>query len=130
MFLDLDKFKPVNDELGHDVGDLLLKEVATRLQNCVKRESDTVSRLGGDEFVILLPLIEEEHDAAVVAEKALQALSQPFEIEQHTINISCSIGIAVYPEHGKDAHALMINADNAMYKAKQAGRSCFSFFNT
>lgn len=122
MFLDLDKFKPVNDELGHDVGDLLLKEVAMRMQHCV-RESDTVSRIGGDEFVILLPSIEAEQDTMRVAEKILQALARPFELASHTIHISASIGIAVYPEHGGDEKLLTKNADIAMYNAKSGGRN-------
>lgn len=122
MFLDLDKFKPVNDEFGHDVGDLLLKEVAKRLQNCV-RESDTLSRIGGDEFAILLPSIETEQDAMRVAEKILHALVQPFELAGHSIHISSSIGVAVYPEHGKNDKLLIKNADIAMYHAKSGGRN-------
>ena len=120
MFIDLDKFKPVNDTLGHHVGDLLLKEVATRLQDCL-RESDTVARVGGDEFVVLLPRIEVEQDATVVAEKILQALNQPFVLEGHVIHISASIGVASYPEHGADHEQLMNSADRAMYRAKKAG---------
>jgi diguanylate cyclase (GGDEF)-like protein/PAS domain S-box-containing protein len=123
MFLDLDKFKPVNDELGHDVGDLLLKEAAKRMRDCV-RESDTVSRIGGDEFVILLPVIEAEQDAIRVAEKILYALNQPFELAGNRISISASIGIAVYPEHGSDEKGLSKNADIAMYHAKRGGRNC------
>lgn len=128
MYIDLDKFKPVNDNFGHDVGDLLLKEVASRLLNCMQRESDTVSRLGGDEFVVLLSTIEKEQDAIIVAEKILSTLNQPFTIEQNLITISSSIGIAIYPTHGIDAIALMKNADNAMYQAKHAGRSCFKYY--
>lgn len=122
MFLDLDKFKPVNDELGHDIGDLLLKEVAKRLHTCV-RESDTVSRIGGDEFVILLPSVDAERDAMLVAKKVLHALNQPFELASHSIDISASIGVAVYPEHGKDKKLLVKNADIAMYYAKSGGRN-------
>ncbi|MCK9608134.1 MAG: PAS domain S-box protein [Methylomonas sp.] len=129
MFLDLDKFKPVNDNLGHGIGDLLLREVAKRLQTCIKRETDTVARLGGDEFVILLSPIDHAQDATSVAEKVVHALNQPFQIEQHTINISISLGIALYPSHGIDAKTLLKRADNAMYQAKEAGRSCFKFFN-
>lgn len=129
LFLDLDKFKPVNDMYGHDVGDLLLREVGYRLQKCVKRESDTVARIGGDEFVILLSPIEEQADAAVVAEKILQALNQTFEIEQYNLDISTSIGIAIYPTSGQDVNTLLKNADNAMYEAKAAGRSCFRFYS-
>lgn len=122
IFLDLDKFKPVNDDFGHDVGDLLLKEVAKRLQNCI-RESDTVSRTGGDEFLILLPVIETEQNAMNVAEKILQANLQPFELAGHSIHISSSIGVALYPEHGIDETTLAKNADIAMYHAKNSGRS-------
>lgn len=122
MFLDLDKFKPVNDTLGHEVGDLLLKQVAQRLQLCM-RASDTVARIGGDEFVVLLPLIESEQDATVVAEKILGALNQEFQVGAHTIHISSSIGIAIYPHHGDDDKTLMINADTAMYYAKKEGRN-------
>lgn len=122
LFLDLDKFKPVNDSLGHAVGDVLLAEVGKRLQACV-RESDTVSRLGGDEFVVLLPTIEAEPDAMLVAEKIRDALNQPFELAGHHIGISASIGVAVYPQHGSDEHTLTKNADAAMYIAKNAGHN-------
>ncbi|EXI83140.1 MAG: Cyclic di-GMP phosphodiesterase Gmr [Candidatus Accumulibacter appositus] len=128
MFLDLDDFKPVNDTLGHDIGDLLLKEVALRLRGCAPRDSDTVARLGGDEFVILLAQIEKAADAAVVARKILTAVKRPFVIGPHRIEISTSIGIAVYPEHGDDVNRLLKNADTAMYHAKKAGRGCYRFF--
>jgi diguanylate cyclase (GGDEF)-like protein/PAS domain S-box-containing protein len=122
MFLDLDKFKPVNDELGHDMGDLLLKAVAQLLQSCV-RASDTVSRIGGDEFVILLAGIESAQDAMRVAEKILHALIQPLQLPGHHIQISASIGIAVYPEHGGDEKTLIKHADTAMYTVKNNGRN-------
>jgi diguanylate cyclase (GGDEF)-like protein/PAS domain S-box-containing protein len=122
MFLDLDKFKPVNDELGHDIGDQLLKEAAKRMLNCV-RESDTVSRIGGDEFVVLLSSIDTASDAMLVAEKIRESLNQPFQLAGRNLNISSSTGIAVYPEHGKDQTQLMKNADIAMYHAKEAGRN-------
>ncbi len=128
MFLDLDRLKPVNDTLGHDIGDLLLKEVALRLQACVPRGSDTVSRLGGDEFVILLAQIDKAADAVVVAGKVLAALKHPFTIGPHHIHISGSIGIAVYPQHGDEVNGLLKNADTAMYLAKKAGRNCYRFF--
>jgi diguanylate cyclase (GGDEF)-like protein/PAS domain S-box-containing protein len=128
MFLDLDDFKPVNDTLGHDIGDLLLKEVALRLRGCAPRDSDTVARLGGDEFVILLAQIEKAANAAVVARKILTAVKRPFVIGPHRIEISTSIGIAVYPEHGDDVNRLLKNADTAMYHAKKAGRGCYRFF--
>jgi len=122
MFLDLDKFKPVNDTYGHGVGDLLLKEVAQRIQECL-RESDTAARLGGDEFVVLLPTIEAAQDAGKVGEKILHALNRPFELAGHSLQISSSIGVAVYPEHGRDEKLLVKNADIAMYHAKKNGRN-------
>ena len=122
MFLDLDKFKPVNDTYGHAVGDLLLKEAALRIQDCL-RASDTAARIGGDEFVVLLPVIESEQDAAMVGEKIRHALIQPFELAGHSLNISSSIGIAVYPEHGADEKLLVKSADIAMYHAKRNGRN-------
>ena len=127
MFIDLDKFKPVNDNLGHEIGDLLLKQVARRLQQAI-RASDTVARIGGDEFVVLLPVIDSYQDAAVVAEKILQTLNHPFQIAQHTVDISSSIGIAVYPQHGTDEKLLLINADIAMYHAKKDGRNNAQFY--
>jgi diguanylate cyclase (GGDEF)-like protein/PAS domain S-box-containing protein len=127
MYIDLDKFKPVNDNFGHDIGDRLLKEVASRLLTCIKRESDTVARLGGDEFVVLLSNYEHETDLVNLAENILNTLSEVFLIEKNQITISSSIGIATYPAHGVDSISLMKNADMAMYQAKHAGRSCFKF---
>lgn len=118
MFIDLDRFKPVNDTFGHDVGDLLLKEVAHRLRGCL-RESDTVARVGGDEFIVLLPQIEAEQYGVLVAEKILAALNEPFLIDGHVLDISASIGVAVYPEDGDQQEALMKSADSAMYRAKE-----------
>lgn len=122
MFIDLDKFKPVNDTYGHGVGDLLLKDVALRIQDCL-RESDTAARIGGDEFVILLPVIEMEQDAMRVGEKILDALNRPFELAGHTLKIGASIGVAVYPDHGSDEKLLVKSADIAMYYAKKNGRN-------
>lgn len=130
LFIDLDRLKPVNDTLGHDVGDLLLKDVADRLRDAVTREADTVARLGGDEFVILLPRINKEQDAAAVAERILQTLGQPFNINQHVISISASIGVAVFPKDGDAEEVLLRLADSAMYEAKRAGRNCFRFFDS
>lgn len=124
MFIDLDQFKPVNDLFGHHVGDLLLREVAGRLQTCLRRETDTVARMGGDEFVVILPEIEAVPAAAEVAKKILHALSQPFDIAGHDIHISSSIGIAVFPEHAGDERQLLNRADEAMYRAKEGGRNC------
>ena len=129
MFLDLDKFKPVNDRLGHAIGDLLLQDVAKRLRKCV-RESDTVARIGGDEFVVLLPEINETADALRVADKILFALNLPFSLQNHQLHISASIGIAIYPEHGEDDEILTRNADIAMYFAKAQGRNHAQVFST
>lgn len=127
MFLDLDKFKPVNDSFGHAVGDLLLKEVAVRMQSCV-RASDTVSRIGGDEFVILLQDVADANSAFHVAEKIRLALNQPFELAGYQMNISCCVGIALYPEHATDERTLTKNADMAMYRAKENGRNQVQVF--
>lgn len=121
LFLDLDKFKPVNDTYGHAVGDQLLLVVARLLHDCV-RESDTVGRIGGDEFVILLPEIRAVDDALAVAEKVHDALRQPIYVGEHRLEVSSSIGVAIYPEHGADDVQLMKSADDAMYRAKEAGR--------
>ncbi len=122
MFIDLDNFKPVNDEFGHNVGDLLLKHIAGRIEGAV-RESDTVARIGGDEFVILLRQVQQIEDAVVVAEKIRDAVVQPCDIEGRHIVISASTGIAIYPEHGGDLMTLSKHADMAMYRAKEAGRN-------
>jgi diguanylate cyclase (GGDEF)-like protein/PAS domain S-box-containing protein len=127
MFIDLDKFKPVNDTYGHGVGDLLLKDVALRIQDCL-RESDTAARVGGDEFVILLPTIGTQQDAIRVGEKILHALNQPFELAGHNLQISSSIGVAVYPKHGVDEKLLVKSADIAMYHAKKNGRNNVKMF--
>ncbi len=123
MIFDLDKFKPVNDTLGHGIGDLLLQQVASRTLGILKRSSDTLARLGGDEFVVLLPQIDAAANAVAIAEKILKAIEMPFEIEGHAINISCSIGIAVFPDHGMSELTLMKNADDAMYLSKSQGRN-------
>lgn len=121
MFVDLDHFKPVNDACGHAVGDSLLIASAERMRECL-RESDTLARIGGDEFVVLLPHIEDHDDARQVAERIRASIAQPFQIGPHTINISASIGICVFPDHGDDEADLMKCADDAMYRAKEMGR--------
>lgn len=128
MFLDLDHFKAINDNLGHEVGDALLKEVANRLREVV-RASDTVARLGGDEFVVVLHEIVGAADAARVAEKILGSFALPAQLGEHTVQISTSIGIGLYPEDGEEAYALMKCADTAMYRAKHGGRNRFRFFS-
>ena len=127
LFLDLDRFKPINDTLGHAVGDLLLKSVADRLRKCV-RKSDTVARLGGDEFVVVLPSVQHELDTTLVAREVLERLAQPFGIEGRDIYSGASIGIAVYPLDGRDAGTLLRNADMAMYAAKDRGRNTYQFY--
>ncbi len=122
MFIDLNEFKPVNDTLGHDFGDQLLKEAAQRIQGCL-RESDTVARIGGDEFIVLLPVVDSAEDAQVVAEKIRATLHLPFELAQQSWHISSSIGIAIYPDHGGDENTLIKSADTAMYQAKNSGRN-------
>jgi diguanylate cyclase (GGDEF)-like protein/PAS domain S-box-containing protein len=128
MFIDLDKFKPINDTQGHHVGDLVLKQVAERIQGCL-RESDTVARIGGDEFVVLLPTIEADMDVINVAEKIRSVLNKPFEISGESLQISSSTGISLFPEHGEDENGLIKNADIAMYHAKAEGRNKVKIFN-
>ena len=122
LYIDLDRFKQANDSYGHDAGDLLLCETARRIRQCL-RESDTVGRLGGDEFAVLLLGIHRPEDAFVIAEKIRHSLNQPFALGDGGLQISSSIGIAVYPEHGEDRKQLMRHADTAMYEAKKQGRN-------
>jgi diguanylate cyclase (GGDEF)-like protein len=127
MFVDLDWFKPINDTYGHSVGDELLKAVAQRMTACV-RKSDTVARTGGDEFVVVLGESGDAKNAAMVGAKILDELSRPFLIAGHDVEISCSIGISVYPADGRDVSTLMVKADTAMYHAKKNGRNGYRFF--
>ncbi|MBN8446568.1 MAG: EAL domain-containing protein [Gammaproteobacteria bacterium] len=126
-FIDLDKFKQVNDSLGHDVGDLLLKQVAKRLTTTL-RLTDTVARLGGDEFVVLLESYKDDNNVSHVARKMLKAIGEPMQLGNHTVSVSPSIGIAMYPEDAADARELLKHADVAMYYAKDSGRNNFQFF--
>ncbi len=126
MFLDLDHFKDINDTLGHSIGDALLIELAKRLQSSL-REEDTVSRMGGDEFIGLFPDVNE-HGAKQIAQKLLNVIAQPFMIGEHTLTVTGSIGIALYPLDGLDMENLSKNADLAMYRAKQDGRNDYCFF--
>lgn len=129
LFLDLDRFKAINDSFGHAVGDHLLQEVAADLVACV-RATDTVCRHGGDEFVILLTEIEEIHDSAQVAEKLLARFALPRTIDGHELQVTLSIGISVYPKNGLDADNLMRSADTAMYTSKEYGRNSYAFCQT
>ncbi|MCG8316104.1 MAG: EAL domain-containing protein [Pseudomonadales bacterium] len=128
MFLDLDRFKIINDTLGHTIGDQLLQAVARRLQSCI-REGDTLSRFGGDEFALLLPRIRCQEDAEAIAEKIISILNEPFHIEGHELYISVSIGIALYPDSGENMDTLIQHADIAMYDIKGNGKNGFMFFN-
>jgi diguanylate cyclase (GGDEF)-like protein/PAS domain S-box-containing protein len=127
LFLDIDRFKHINDSMGHAVGDRLLQSVAERLVSCV-RSSDTVSRQGGDEFILLLSELSDAQDAAASAEKILLALAEPYCIDDQDLYMTASIGIVAYPEDGADADTLVRNADVAMYRAKNAGRGNYQFF--
>jgi diguanylate cyclase (GGDEF)-like protein/PAS domain S-box-containing protein len=128
LFLDLDRFKVINDSLGHNIGDQLLQAVAARVTACV-RESDTVARLGGDEFTVLLPRLHRSDDAAPIAAKIIEAVRYPFHIEGREFFITTSIGISLFPEDGTDAESLIKNADTAMYQAKELGRDNYQLFN-
>jgi diguanylate cyclase (GGDEF)-like protein len=140
MFVDLDQFKEINDLYGHKIGDKILKKTSQRLVANV-RESDTIARVGGDEFVVLLPIIDTELDALLVANKIVAALAKPIEIvkpgEPHQpvkvipedLQVSASVGISIYPKHGKDEKLLVINADLAMYQAKRNGKNQAQLFD-
>lgn len=127
-FLDLDRFKHINDSLGHEAGDQLLQEAARRLQACI-RKGDSVARLGGDEFVVLLPNVAETTDAAAVAEKILASLAAPFTLIGHEFRVTASIGISIYPKDGLDEDSLTKHADIAMYQAKDEGKNTHRFYS-
>jgi diguanylate cyclase (GGDEF)-like protein/PAS domain S-box-containing protein len=127
LFLDLDRFKIINDSLGHSFGDLLLQQVAERLKRCV-REEDTVARVGGDEFLIVLAALESVTEATIAADRILNGIAAEFLIEDQRLNVTCSIGVSIFPEHGMDGETLIKNADAAMYCAKEKGRNTFQFF--
>ncbi|HXN05860.1 MAG TPA: EAL domain-containing protein [Nitrospiria bacterium] len=128
LFLDLDNFKKINDTLGHDFGDLLLKVVGQRLSDCI-RAGDSVARLGGDEFVLVLADIAKPTDIPLIAQKILKALSKPFEINRTELYITASLGISVFPSDGESAETLLKNADTAMYRAKEKGKNQFELFS-
>ena len=127
LFLDLDRFKIINDSLGHSFGDMLLQHVAKRLKNDI-REEDTVSRVGGDEFLIVLASIENADEVHGIATRIVNSLTGEFNIQDRKLNVSCSLGISIFPEHGRDAETLIKNADAAMYCAKERGSNTLCFF--
>ncbi len=126
LFVDLDHFKPINDSLGHETGDALLKIVADRLVRCVRR-TDTIARLSGDEFTMVLQDLNREQDAGHVAQKVLEAICRPATVGDRTIPITASVGIALYPFDATDPDALIAQADRAMYRAKEKGGHCYQF---
>jgi diguanylate cyclase (GGDEF)-like protein/PAS domain S-box-containing protein len=128
LFVDLDRFKLVNDSLGHEIGDKLLKVAAERMQSTI-RHIDTISRLGGDEFIVLLSQIAAAEDAARVAEKLIAAVSEPYRIEEHELLLTASVGISIYPDSGTEANSLLRNADASMYSAKESGRNRYRFYS-
>jgi diguanylate cyclase (GGDEF)-like protein/PAS domain S-box-containing protein len=127
LFLDLDRFKGINDSLGHASGDTVLKDVAQRLKDCA-RENDTVARVGGDEFLILLSSVKDAADVAIAAQRIMDAMNATFVIEGNSFSMGCSIGVSMFPEHGLDGETLVQNADAAMYSAKESGRGNIRFF--
>jgi diguanylate cyclase (GGDEF)-like protein/PAS domain S-box-containing protein len=127
LFLDLDRFKSINDSLGHSAADLLLQEVAQRLAAC-GREQDTIARIGGDEFLIVLTGLKDATDAAVAAERLMDAIVGEYSIQGQALHLTCSLGISIFPEQGTDTETLIKNADTAMFNAKESGRNGFRFF--
>ena len=128
LFCDLDNFKDINDSLGHDKGDILLKTIAVRLSGCIRR-GDTLCRLGGDEFVLLLPSVRRDREVVSVARKIQRAMAQPFDLDGHEAYSTTSIGIAVFPDDGEEVQTLLKHADMAMYVAKGKGRNRYQFFS-
>jgi diguanylate cyclase (GGDEF)-like protein len=127
IFVDLDRFKPVNDECGHACGDELLRQVADRLRRCV-RETDTIARFGGDEFIVVQAQIGRPEDASIMAARIVDTIAAPFRLENNRVRISASVGIAIAPQDGRTADSLLKHADLALYGSKQAGRGTFSRF--
>jgi diguanylate cyclase (GGDEF)-like protein/PAS domain S-box-containing protein len=127
MFIDLDKFKPINDTLGHDIGDIVLAEVANRLRKCI-RGSDTVARLGGDEFAVILEDLTNDADAVNVAGKIIETIGMPMHPQGHECSVGASIGIGIYPEHGETANDIVKSADIAMYDVKEGGRNGYKVY--
>jgi diguanylate cyclase (GGDEF)-like protein len=129
FFIDLDRFKSINDALGHQAGDQLLIETAKRLRKCL-RTSDILARISGDEFMVLAPQMENENDAGIVARKIIAEVSEPLNISSHRCQVTASVGICFFPDHGNDEQTLIRNADSAMYVAKEAGKNNYQIFNS
>lgn len=127
MFIDLDRFKAVNDNLGHDIGDELLIQVSNRLKACIRRD-DIAARQGGDEFIVLVRNISSIEDVENLAQRIVKEINKPFFIRKHEIDIGCSIGISVYPDDGDNAAVIMKNADLAMYRVKEKGKNGYQFY--
>ncbi len=127
FFLDIDRFKQINDSLGHSTGDALLRSLSARIRRCL-REEDTLARFGGDEFALLAPQISAPEDAARIARKLLDEIRKPFDLAGHTLVVTCSLGISMSPSDGEDAETLVRNADTAMYRAKEQGRDCYQLY--
>jgi diguanylate cyclase (GGDEF)-like protein len=127
LFIDLDRFKNINDSLGHDIGDALLKQVALQLKGCLRR-TDTIARQGGDEFVAVLTELDSAEEVIFVAEKMIESLQVKFNLDEYQLSITPSIGISIYPDDGEKSVELMRNADLAMYRAKEYGRNNFQFY--
>ena len=129
FFLDLDKFKEINDTFGHDAGDQVLREIARRLRNCL-RHTDKIARMGGDEFYVLIEELDDGHYAADVAQKLLHEAARPMRIGDQDYQLSISIGISIYPDDGDNEQALLKNADSAMYRVKELGKNAYQFFSS
>jgi diguanylate cyclase (GGDEF)-like protein len=128
LYMDLDRFKIINDTLGHDAGDALLKEVSQRMTSCL-RKADTVARMGGDEFICICGRITAPQDAGVVAEKILAVLSEPYHLKGEVCTIGTSIGISIYPQDGDNVETLVSKADTAMYRVKEQGKGGYAYFS-
>lgn len=129
LFVDLDRFKQINDSLGHSLGDKVLKTVATRLNQCIRKE-DSLARLGGDEFIILMDDLNKGEDASLLAQKIIESIAQPIYIDEHTFYVTASIGISLYPQDDMDMYKLLMYADTAMYRAKKEGKNNFQFYSS
>ncbi|MCD6432412.1 MAG: GGDEF domain-containing protein, partial [Sulfurimonas sp.] len=127
LFIDLDHFKEINDSFGHEIGDKVLVEIASRFRHTL-REEDTVSRLGGDEFTVIIENLKSSNFASKLAQKLIDTTKKPMVIDKHNLFVTCSIGISIYPKDAQEDRMLLHSADSAMYKAKEAGKNRFKFF--